>query len=375
MHFKDIQGKTQAKEFLINQVKRDRVSHAQIFIGKEGSGGLAMALAFASYILCKNKQDGDSCGTCSACTKSHKWVHPDLHFAFPVVKYGDLKRESTTSEQWLPQWREILAENPHMSMKTWLEHIKADKSQPNINVKECNDIKHKLGLMAYESDAKILIMWLPEYLEKEGNRLLKLIEEPTDNTYIFLVAEQQDRILQTILSRCQIVLIPPYKPEEITHHLVTHCDAVPRQAEQIAHLVDGDLNHAIAICTGDETDYSDTLISWLRTAYKSDPLEINAWINSIAEMTKDDQKNFLSYGLHYFREYLYWMMTGENQVALTEKEKGIAQNMTKTIDVAKAEKICDIFNDGIYYIQRNANLKIMLYADTLLIGKILHNQS
>jgi DNA polymerase-3 subunit delta' len=178
--FRDIAGKESVKKNLTKAVDSGRIPHAQLFLGKEGSGALPMALAFASYIQCQNRTDGDSCGVCSHCIKSHKLIHPDIHFSFPVVKFGDKKRADTTSDDFLPKWREIIKTNPDMNTSDWLQHIDADNNLPNINVKECNDIMHKLNMMSFESDNKILIMWRPEYLHNEGNRLLKLIEEPTD---------------------------------------------------------------------------------------------------------------------------------------------------------------------------------------------------
>jgi DNA polymerase III subunit delta' len=370
MRFQDIAGKNSVKTQLTNQVTRSRIPHAQIFLGREGAGGLPLAMAYASYIMCKNRSENDSCGECDACRKSAKYIHPDIHFAYPVVAFQKLKREQVTSEQWLPDFRKALVTNPYMDIGAWLNIMDAEDKQPNINVKECNDIRHKLSLMTYEADVKIMIIWLPEYLEKEGNRLLKLIEEPTDNTYIILIAENQDRILKTILSRCQLLRIPSFSAEEIQSYLVEKFDAHIQQAEQISNLVQGNLNQAIAICSGEEFDFSDKLIEWFRYAYTGDPIKINEWVRNISELSKDDQKNFLYYGLHFFRQFIFKLLTN-GKVALTQKELETANKMTSIIDVDKAEKICAVINDGIYLLQRNANPKIMLFADTLTIGRIL----
>lgn len=375
MFFKDIQGKTEIKRELISTVNRGRIPHAQIFLSREGNGGLAIALAFASYIMCENRMEDDSCGECSQCKKTHKWLHPDLHFSFPVVRQGDKKRESTTSDNFLPKWRTMLQQSPYMSKVDWFDAINESNSAPNINAKECNDIMHKLNMKAYESDKKILIMWLPEYLGNEGNRLLKLIEEPTDNTYLILVTENQEQILQTILSRCQLVKIPPFTSEDIVSFLSKSFSTDSQKALQIANLADGNLNHAIAICNNQAADYSQLIISWLRVAFKSDPIEINKWSKEVESLDKEEQKSFLEYGLHFFRQFNFRLLTQSNEVSLTQQELEIANNMAKIIDVDKAEAICRIFNELLENIPRNINLKISLFADTLQIGQILKQKS
>ncbi len=371
MKFSQITGKSQVKNALVNQVDKQRIPHAQIFLSKEGSGSLAIALAYASYILCKNKSNDDSCGKCNSCIKSYKYIHPDVHFSFPVVKLGDKKRSETTSVDFLPKWREILNTNPFFSINQWLQFIEADNNSPNINVKECNDIVQNLSLMSYESGQKILIMWLPEYLGTEGNRLLKLIEEPTDNTFIILVSENQDHILQTILSRCQLIKIPNFEDHEITDYLNVSLNIENYKAEQISNLSDGNLSLAIAISQNESNDYSENLIDWLRKAYKSDPIEINQWIDGISRTSKDEQKNFFEYGLHFLRQLILLNLTGGSRLNLTPKELEVAEKMRNLIDREKAEKISNILNEALEFIPRNMNIKILLFADTLNIGQIL----
>lgn len=374
MFFKDIKGKDKLTSSLRTNVDKGRIPHAQLFLSSEGTGGLAIALAYAAYIMCENKQDGDSCGECKHCKKAHRFVHPDIHFSFPVVRIGDKKRESTTSDDFLPQWRTMLEKNPYMSKTDWFDTINEHNSSPNINAKECNDLMHKLNMKAYEADKKVLIMWLPEYLGHEGNRLLKLIEEPTDHTYIILITENQNQILQTILSRCQLVKIPAFSNIDITSYLQKHFQTPEANALQIANLADGNLNLAIAISTNQAADYSHLIISWLRIAYKSDPLEINQWIKEIEELDKEEQKSFLEYGLHFLRQYNFWLLTKSDMVSLTPKEIEVANNLSKILDINKSGAICDIINDILENIPRNINLKITLFTDTLQIGRILKQQ-
>ncbi len=371
MFFRDIKGKDKVAAILKGGVDKGRIPHAQLFLSKEGNGALAIALAYSAYILCENKADGESCGTCTQCKLTHKWIHPDVHFSFPVVRQGDKKRESTTSDDFLPQWRTMLSQNPFMSKTDWFDEINESNSTPNINAKECNDIMHKLNMKAYQTNKKVLIMWLPEYLGNEGNRLLKLIEEPTDDTYMILITENQEQILSTILSRCQLVKIPPFSGEDIASYLQESLNIPEEKAIQTAHLADGNLNHAIAISNNQAVDYSHLIISWLRIAYKGDPLEINQWIKEVESLDKEEQKSFLEYGLHFFRQFNFRLLTQSEQVNLTQKEIETANNMAKVIDVPKAEIICKIINDLLENIPRNINLKIALFADTLQIGRAI----
>lgn len=373
MRFADIIGHQDAKEKLRHLVHRDRVPHAMILLAKQGSGGLPLALAYMSYIFCLDRTTEDSCGQCSACNKTHKFIHPDVHFSFPVVKFGSLERSNVTSDQWLPTFRTAVQETPYMTMSKWTGLMDAGDTQPNINVKECNDIRTKLGMMTYESDKKFLIMWLPEYLGNEGNRLLKLIEEPTDNTYIVLVAENQDRILKTILSRCQTIPIKPLQATEIAAYLESNYEVPAHQAVQIANLAQGDLQDAIDMCTGDEIEYSDQLINWLRTCYALDPSKINDQIQSIAKYGKNEQRNFLEYTIHFLRQFIFWDVTKQD-VPLTEKEMDVARKLTSIINIDKAERISNLINDAVYYLQRNANVRILLYADSISIGRILREK-
>ena len=194
MAFSNIIGQEKVKQMLHQMVHGDRLPHALLFLGPSGSGKLALALALAQYLLCENRQDSDSCGQCPSCSKSQRFIHPDLHFSFPSVG------TNVTSDSFLPQWRKWMEENPYLTVNEWLQSIGAENRQGNINKEECAAIIRKLSLKIFEGSHKILVMWLPEYLGKEGNRLLKLIEEPPEDTIFILVAENQELILNTILS-------------------------------------------------------------------------------------------------------------------------------------------------------------------------------
>lgn len=372
MFFKDIPHKTEEKAFILRQVKENRIPHAQLFLGTEGSGALALALAFISYMVCTNRSEEDSCGECPSCKQSHKYIYPDIHFAYPVIKIDGKNREDTTSDDFLKQWRTSIQQNPYLNIFDWQHIIQAGNSKPNINVKECTSIVRKLSLQSYADGPKIMLMWLPEYLGKEGNRLLKLIEEPTPNTLIILVAENQNRILNTVLSRCQLVKVLPFREEQIGQTLMEGYGVPEPRAKQIAILAEGNLNKAIHLAKGEEKDLSEGLFQWLRVAYKSDVLEMQKLTLDMAGWPKDMQLQFIQYGLKYLREFLVMLLTGKLP-NLSPSEINTAQKMRAIIDTEKVEKLAVLFENTIVNINRNANMKISYMADTILIGDILKN--
>lgn len=367
MNFSNVIGQRPAKAFLRKMAESGRIPHALMFLGTPGSGGLALALAFAQYALCENKAEGEPCGKCSNCLKAEKSVHPDLHFAFPVVG------TNVTSDTFLPEWRKALEENPYFEVNQWLQRIGAENKQGNINKEECVQIVKKLSLKAFEGRYKILLMWLPEYLGKEGNRLLKLIEEPPDDTLLIFVAENQELILNTILSRCQLVKIDRLTNEEVQQGLVDLKNMPANKAMAIANLSDGDFNEALKIAAQPENDNSTLFLDWLRKCYKGNGVEMASWSEQFAGLGRENQKQFLQYGLHFMREYMALKMTGRKDVRLLANELASAQNLTKIIGFGQIGRIAALFNDCAYFIERNANQKILFLDASIQLNKILRD--
>ena len=368
MNFKDIYGHKKEKQRLISMVEGGRMPHALMFLGNEGSGNLALALAFARYILCTNKNAADSCGTCSQCTQSGKWFHPDLHFVFPTVG------TNATSNDFLGEWRTKIKENPYMNANQWLQSIGAENRQGNINKEACVQIIKKLSLKTFESEFKILILWLPEYLAKEGNRLLKLIEEPPENTVFILVAEDQDKILNTILSRCQIVQIQAFQDEEIVQILIDQHNKPKEEADSIAHLADGNLNEALNLLESTEIERANMFLDWLRKCFAGNGIAMVKWVEAFAQIGRENQKHFLLYGLHFMREYMVYKLTGDANVRLQTKELATAEKLQKFIELDQIEKIVDLFNQCSYYVERNANPKILFLDASIQLNNILKPQ-
>ncbi|MEE9438395.1 MAG: hypothetical protein V3V14_05300 [Saprospiraceae bacterium] len=373
MFFKDISGKIVEKNYLRSNIIEGRMAHAQIFLGRKGSGQLSLALAYASFLLCTDRTETESCGVCSACIKSHKYIHPDIHFAYPVVKKDGKDRKETTSNDFLKQWRSAISDNPYMDMTTWLTKLHVENGQANINVKECVDIVKKLSLKTFESEYKILILWMPEYLRNEGNRLLKLIEEPPGNSIIILVAENQEEILNTILSRTQLLKVPPFTDEEVAQYLQSNFRLDQASTSSISGLAAGNMDAAINLANQENNNFAASLFKWLRIAYKMEPVELGKWVGEIAGWGRENQKHFLEYGLHYFREYLFQMLTGQVSKRLNEEELATAKKMASLLDISKTENLISVLNDCIALVSRNANSKILFMTESLKIGRIMRN--
>lgn len=367
MHFHQVIGQQRVKKSLTQLVDAQRIPHAMLFLGPSGCGKLALAIALAQYILCENKQEGESCGTCRNCSKVDKLVHPDLHFTYPIIG------TKVTSPAFLTQWRTALLENAYLDINHWLQFIGAENKQGNINKDECLRIIKQMSLKSFESNYKILIIWLPEYLQKEGNRLLKLIEEPPVNTIFILVAQEQERILNTILSRCQIVKFNALSDEEITGGLIEKTGIAQKQAEAAAHLANGDLNEALSLSNNTENDNAVLFLDWMRKCYKGNGAELVPWAEKFAALGRERQKHFFQYGLHFMREFMLYKLTGSEQVRLRKPELDTVRNLSKVVAFEKIEPITQLFNDSFYFIERNANAKILGLDASIQMNQIFKN--
>ncbi len=368
MQFKDVIGQSVAKDQLLQMVASDRMPHALLFVGKEGSGKLGLALAFAQYVLCQQKKEGEPCGRCTNCIKAAKWIHPDIHFSFPTVG------TNVKSDQFLEQWRVMLSEHTYPAIFEWLQMIGAENKQGNINKEECLNIIRKLSLKSFEGKHKVLIMWLPEYLGKEGNRLLKLIEEPPEDTLFLLVAENAELILNTILSRCQIIRLRSLSDEQVKEGLVRR-GIDENRAFQISQLADGNFNEALKLLKQIDNDNAILFLEWMRKCYRGNSVELVQWVERFAKFGREHQKFFLRYALHFMREYLYLCTTNElSGVRLTDAERQTAIKFKQIINFDQIEEIVTLLNQLSFYIERNAHPKVLFLDASLQMNNFLRNQ-
>src|SRR3569833_2297190 len=367
MQFKQIVGQDAIKQRLITSVKENRVSHAQLFLGPGGSGSLPLAVAYAQYLSCESKLEGDSCGECSSCRKYQKLMHPDLHFSYPFFA----KLKDDTAITFIEQRREAFTTNPNLSQDTWRDYLDAENKQANINIAECHQIIKKLSFKPFESAYKILILWLPEYLDKEGNALLKIIEEPQPNTLFILVAQNQDQILNTILSRTQLMKIPPLEYEDIKQHLIQQHYQTEDLAAEIAFLSNGSLTEALSMLQLDNNGYHMQFVQWLRLCFANKGLEVMDFAEQVAKMGRENQKNFLRYGISFLRECCLLLSGAGSLVHLPAAELDTAEKMTKVMIVEEAQAIVAELEISLFHVERNGNPKIFFLYVSLQFIKIL----
>ncbi len=367
-------GQKKAKQRLQRMLQHNRLAHAMLFLGPEGSGKLAMALVFAQTVLCEDKQTDEqgeivACGKCRACVKSNKWIHPDIHFSFPTIG------TNARSDQFLEHWRAMLNDHHYPTVHEWLQRIGAENKQGNINKEECLNIVRKLSLKTFEASHKILIIWMPEYLGKEGNRLLKLIEEPPAQTLFILVAENQELILNTILSRCQVVQFHSLSDEDIVEGLVEQRELSQEEAFGAAQLANGNFNEAMKLAVASENDNATLFLEWMRKCYKGHGVELVKWVENFAGVGRENQKFFLRYALHFMREYLLLFSTKDAaRLRLREAEKKTAQNFLNIIGFQQVELIVTLLNQLSYHVERNANPKVLFLDASLQMHTFLRNR-
>lgn len=365
MRFQDIVGQTDTIKTLKHMVDSNHLPHALLLLGPSGIGKRTLTLALSQYLLCTNRTNDDSCGECAACSKTDKLIHPDVHFSFPVVGAG------ITSDKFMPLWRQALHDNPYMDSNQWLQFIGAENKQGNINKDECQNIIRKLSLKTYEAPIKTLIMWLPEYLGNEGNRLLKLLEEPPPQTHFILIAENAELILNTILSRCQLVKIPALTDQNVVDGLLQSELSTADKAWSIAHLANGNFNEALTIAANKLGNDAGLLLDWLRKCYKGYGPDLVKWSESFATLGRENQKHFLLYGLHFMREFLIMLATGSTNARLQAEELSSAQNLAKVLNINQVEQIVRLFNDCYQYVERNANPKILFLDASIQLHKTM----
>ncbi len=356
MQLEKIIGHDALKQQLIATVQENRVSHAQLFLGPEGSGALPLAVAYAQYINCENRSASDSCGTCASCLKYEKLIHPDLHFSYPFFA----KKSEETSSTYMEDWRAAFLANPYMGLSYWRNQLEAENKQANINIAEAHSIIKKLSLKSFEAEYKVLVMWLPEYLDTQGNALLKLIEEPPEKTLFLLVAENQDKILNTIISRTQLVKVNKLPQEDIAEYLINEKRIDPSRANEIAFIADGNMQSAFEQLHEEDNTNFDLLIRWFRFIVTDSGLNIiQICDEEISKLGRENQKLFLVYSINVLRQIVLLNQGMPNLVFLKNAELEFVQKFSEISSLEKLEAAIEMLEKTHYSVERNANPKIL----------------
>ncbi len=361
MFFKDIIGQEEAKKLLIQEVSEDRIPHAKLICGAEGVGTYPLALAYARYLNCTNRQATDACGTCPSCIKFNKLSHPDIHFVFPVIK-------SNVSDAYLPEWRKFVLQSAYFNFNHWLNAIKAENSQAVIYAKEADEIQKKLSLKSNEGLYKICIIWLPEKMRIEcANKLLKLLEEPPTNTVFLLVSEEPDMILQTIQSRSQRFNIPPIDEESINRELLQKYGVNEANSKNIAHLANGNFIKALETIHLNEENqlFFELFVNLMRLSYQRKIKEMKQWSEQVASLGRERQKKLLQYCQRLIRENFIYNFHQQNLNYMTLDENNFATRFAPFINERNVMGIMDELTEAQLHIEQNVNAKMVFFDFSL----------
>jgi len=373
MNFSQIPGQKETISNLIRSVNEERVSHAQLLTGPEGCGSLAIALAYAKYVSCENRTEKDSCGICKSCVKYDKMIHPDLHFVFPVIK--NKKDTEPVSDSYIEDWREFVKKSPWFTLNNWLDSIEVGNAQGLIFASEAGEIIKKLSLKTFESDYKIMIIWLPEKMHQAtANKLLKMIEEPPDKTLFLLVSDEPDKVIPTILSRCQLIRIPKFTGNDIRDFIVKKYNTDAVKASEIARVANGNIIRAGELLENEDSSLKnlESFKSLMRFAWKRDIISVIAWAEEMAGKGRESQKNFISYSLRILRENL--MLTlgqKENLVFLAGEEASFSGNFHPFITQNNIYPLTDELNIAYSHVEANGNAKIIFLDLALKITRLI----
>ncbi len=357
MLFNEVVGQADIKTRMIQEINSEKISHAQMFLGRNGYGNLALALAYTQFLFCKNKGEKDSCGKCDACSKTKQLIHPDVHFVFPTVQ-----AISKTSDGLIKPWRETVLTSPYFNLNDWINVIDSKGRRPIIGTEESKELLKKLSLMSYEGGYKVVIVWMAEEMNPTfSNKMLKTLEEPADKTILLILAESSEFILPTIMSRTQVRKIPRLAFAEVSHYVQVNTHLSDNEAQSLVARVEGDISliRAHLINSDNEDKNREMFIQLMRTAYKKSVLDMMDWADLIAGTGREAQKIFLEYALHMFRQSILKNYTDDQLTRVSTEEADFLKNFSRFITGNNLGDFLEIFSEAHYHIERNANPKIL----------------
>ena len=373
MQFSEVIGQHEVKQRLIQSVSENRIAHAQLFLGPEGSGTLTLAIAYAQYINCSNRGADDSCGVCSSCNKYQKLIHPDLHFAYPVASNKTVTKDPV-SEDFISNWRNLVLQSPYFTLLQWYEEIDIENKQGIIGKNESQEIIRRLNLKSYEAEYKVMIIWMAERMnDSAANKLLKMIEEPPAKTIFILIAENQGQIIPTILSRTQLIKVPKIENNDLFGYIKAKFNYSDSLVSDAVKLANGNYIKALQVFDSDRENSLnfDKFTSLMRLCWKRDVIGLMAWCDEVSSLGREQQKNLLAYSQRMIREN-YVMNCRVPQLALlTEKEQNFSNNFYSFIHSQNVATITDELNKAQYHIEANANGRVVFLDMALKLIKLI----
>ena len=369
MKFSDIPGLEEEKNKLIDSFSSNKIHHAILFFGQKGSANLSLAFAFATYINCENKRDFDSCGNCSSCSKMEKLIHPDVNIIFPVAPTTKINKE-VVSDKFIESWRVSFFQNPYKNVDDWFEFYGFENKQPNISKDEARNIIKKLSLKPFESKFKINVLWLPEYLHTfTSNALLKILEEPPGQTLFFIISNDYQKLLKTILSRVQIFKVPRFSDNEIKMYLSKYAEVSESEVDQAIYLSDGDLNKSEKLLMAPQSNDLDYVMKWMRSCYSENYSDVNKQTDWFSSLSKIRKRAFMTYSLKLMREAMVSIID-PSLSRISENESSFINKFKMTLEQKSLEKIIMLIDENIRFLDRNANAKILFLDLSIKISNL-----
>jgi DNA polymerase III subunit delta' len=374
MKFASIPGLEETKKLLIDAAKSNHTAHAQLFAGAEGALNLPLALAYATYLHCQNKGD-DSCGTCSACSKNLKYIHPDTHFVFPLSNVKGDKDEERFKAEILKSWRAFLQEQPFGNLDDWTNYYGGEDKQALISREESREIIKTLSLKPFESPHKVMIIWQPELMHpSSANGILKILEEPPPHTYFILITNAADRLLPTIISRTQIVTVPLLHDAEVESYLIEKFAVEKAKAGKITQLAEGNINLALKLLDNEEDNNSQFFTGWMRECFKKNYGALVAMADDYHALDKLTQKNIVTYSVNMMRETLL-NLSGAQEINRTRGEElKFVTDFSKVMNLQKIEQSFKLLNDASYHLERNGSAKMIFLDLSLKLSQTINPQ-
>ena len=366
MRFSAIPGLSEEKSMLIEAVSTNHIAHAQLFLGADGALNLPLALAFATYIHCENKTANDSCGTCAACSKNDKLIHPDTHFVFPLSNVKSDKDEERFKAEIMKSWRSFLLEQPFGNLDDWTNYYGGEDKQAIISKEESRGIIKTLSLKPFESKYKVMIIWQPELLHPfAANGILKILEEPAPHTFFILVTNAADKLLPTTVSRTQLITIPLLSDLQVEQTLIGQYATDPGRASKIARLAEGNLNYAIKLIDSEEDNNLKLFTEWMRACFKKSYGVLVTLAEDYHALDRLSQKNLISFGMNAMRDTLLKISGSSSMIRSKGDELDFIEGFSKVMDLEKIEKSYTLMNDASYHLERNGSAK-MIFLDLSL---------
>ena len=369
MKFSDIPGLEEEKKRLIDSYSSNKIHHAILFFGQRGSANLSLAFAFATYINCENRVDLDSCGNCSSCSKMKKLIHPDVNIIFPVAPTTKINKE-VVSDKFIESWRVSFLQNPYMNVDDWFEFYGFENKQPNISKDEARNIIKKLSLKPFESKFKINVLWLPEYLHIfTSNALLKILEEPPGQTLFFIVSNDYQKLLKTILSRVQMFKVPRFSDNDIKMYLSKYTEVSESEVDQAIYLSDGDLNQSEKLLMAPQSNDLDYVMKWMRSCYSENYSDVSKHTDWFSSLSKIRKRAFMTYYLKLMREAMVSSID-PSLSRISKNESSFIDKFKMTLESKSLEKIILLIDENIRFLDRNANAKILFLDLSIKISNL-----